>query len=168
MRQLPLLAALLLVTPALAGQADFSPRCAAPTHRAFDYWVGEWEVLDSTGTKLGESSITQVSGGCAIAEHWRPVMGREGRSLTWFSIKDSLWHQAYVGANAWTPHYRGGITDGEMMMEESPDEVAPGRPISRMRYYKKPGGEVQQVLWVSTDRGASWSLGFLGNYRRKP
>jgi hypothetical protein len=175
MHRVTLAAALSLVTPPLlcrAGQASSlaaqnaapPPACTAPQFRQFDYWIGEWDVTDSTGTKIAESSITRVSAGCAIAEHWKPLKGPDGHSLSWYEPRDSSWHQQWIGGDGFVARFDGNLEDGEMVLTE------PVVPVSfvRMRYVKKPNGVVQQLLWSSTDRGATWTLAFVGNYTRKP
>ncbi|MCH2578907.1 MAG: hypothetical protein MK003_11205, partial [Pseudomonadales bacterium] len=43
----------------------------------FDFWVGEWEVFDSsTGAKVGEETIQKIESGGMLLEHWRGVSGR--------------------------------------------------------------------------------------------
>jgi hypothetical protein len=37
-----------------------------------------------------------------------------------------------------------------------------------MRYIKRPDGVVRQVLWTSTDGGATWTMSFQGDYTRRP
>jgi hypothetical protein len=156
----------LLVLPALplslAAQGN-APPCADPVYRAFDYWIGEWEVHDTTGALLGHQSITRI-GNCGISEHWQPVGRGTGRSLTWYSSTDSTWNQLYLGGNGWLPRYRGRVNaEGEIEMSESVDEVPAGTPITKMRYYKTADG-LRQVLWQSNDRGQTWTLGFVGIY----
>ena len=48
---------------------------------AFDFWIGEWEVHDPEGERVGSSSIRPLFGTGAIAEHWRGESGVEGHSL---------------------------------------------------------------------------------------
>ena len=47
----------------------------------FDFWIGEWVVLDPDGGRIGSSSISALFGAGAIAEHWRGSGAVEGRSL---------------------------------------------------------------------------------------
>lgn len=32
--------------------------CCSDAHQQFDFWVGEWIVLDTLGNRLGENQIT--------------------------------------------------------------------------------------------------------------
>lgn len=169
MRLPTLLLACVGVTPLLPAQQPAPPpACTAAEHRAFDYWVGEWTVADSTGRQIAESSITRVGGNCAIAEHWRPLRGQPGRSLSWYDPRDRQWHQQWIDGSGWVARFDGNPEDGEMVLTEVAHPATPDQPISRMRYVKRPGGVVRQALWQSTDRGATWTPAFVGDYTRKP
>lgn len=166
-RALPTLVALLLIgrSPLTAQQAP-PPPCESSAHRAFDYWVGEWVVSDTTGRPIAESSITVVSGGCAIAEHWRPRRGREGRSLSWFEPKDGQWHQQWIGGDGWVARFSGTVTDGELTLTETAHPKTPTQPIARMSWLRAGTDTVRQVMWQSKDAGATWVPAFMGVYVR--
>ncbi|HET9065549.1 MAG TPA: hypothetical protein VFN22_07015 [Gemmatimonadales bacterium] len=165
----PIVLALVLtvpcVLPAQQPAGPPPPACTSAPFRAFDYWVGEWTVTDSTGRQIAESSITSVSAGCAIHEHWRPLRGTEGHSLSWYDSRDSAWHQQWIDGGGWIARFDGGMDGAVMQLTEVPSG---DRPISRMRYEKRAGGVVRQSLWQSKDGGATWVLGFVGDYAPKP
>jgi hypothetical protein len=52
--------------------ADKPPPCAAPGHRQFDFWLGEWEAA-ANGKFAGTNKITSILGGCVIMEEWITV-----------------------------------------------------------------------------------------------
>ena len=58
--------------------------CSAPQHRQFDYWIGEWDVHDPSGKRVGENRITRIHNGCALLEEWRGNGGVTGSSLNVF------------------------------------------------------------------------------------
>lgn len=168
MRSLVVLMLAAVAPPLGAQQAPPPPACTSAAHRAFDYWVGEWLVADSTGRPIATSSITRVSDGCAIAEHWRPFRGKSGRSLSWYQPADSMWHQQWIDGSGWIALFHGSPDQGEMVLTESAVGKQAGQPISRMRYLKRPDGVVRQVLCTSTDGGATWTMSFQGDYTRRP
>ena len=97
---------MLVLAPALAvgQQQPPKPACTAAQFRSFDFWVGEWEVTDTTGRVIATSSIASQAGGCAITEHWQPRGGfPDGVSISWLDPADQRWHQQWVGGG-------GGIT----------------------------------------------------------
>ena len=55
--------------------APARPKCDTPQHRAFDFWIGEWEVW-ANDQLAGTNRIEPMLEGCALAEHWRGASGR--------------------------------------------------------------------------------------------
>lgn len=76
-----------------AAQANEEP-CPHPEARAFDFWIGSWDVVnrnrrpdDTRFHVTGRATyrVYPVAGGCAIVEHWR---GRAiGRFIVGFSVR---------------------------------------------------------------------------------
>ena len=159
-----LLLAVLCVPAVLAAQNPQQPRCETPQHRAFDYWVGEWEVFDTAGTKIAESSIRRVAEGCAVSEEWRPTGGPQGVSISWYNPADQQWHQQWVGGGGWIAWFDGGPVDGNMTLTTKP---GPNGGMTRMVYSRPRPGVVLQSLFNSTDGGTTWTPNFKGEYRRK-
>src|SRR4051812_25646929 len=61
------------------------PPCASAQHRAFDFWVGSWDVYPAGSDMLiAHSLIERLYGGCAIRENWMPLKGSGGGSLSAF------------------------------------------------------------------------------------
>ncbi len=157
--------ALLMLPAALAAQNTPRPlpTCDGPEFRAFDYWVGEWTVTDSTGKPMAESSISLLAKDCAVLEQWHPIGSPPGASISWYERTDSLWHQSWMSGTGRANQYVGKPEDGVMTM------VAHASPTVwlKMTWVKRPGGVVRQSQFVSKDQGASWQLGFVGDYAPK-
>ena len=79
-----------------APAAATPPPCSAAQHRQFDYWIGEWDVHDPTGKRVGENRITRIHNGCALLEEWRGNGGVTGSSLNVFDRDRDRWHQTWV------------------------------------------------------------------------
>lgn len=73
---------LILLASALNAQGDYP--CCTEGHQAFDFWVGDWLVTDTTGTIRGKNTIQRVEDGCVLLEHWRGATGSTGRSLNYY------------------------------------------------------------------------------------
>lgn len=89
-------AVLLAAWPAVAGPPpSHPPACASPEARGFDFWIGEWDVVNRykrrTATDFREvgratDRVHPVAGGCGIVEHWigwlgpNPIVGFSVRS----------------------------------------------------------------------------------------
>ena len=46
----------------VAAQTEPVKPCPTPAYRAFDFWLGEWEVRDAKGTLVGHNVITAIAG----------------------------------------------------------------------------------------------------------
>lgn len=158
--------AIAILPTQIIAQAN-QPACQSEQYRAFDYWVGEWNVLDTAGTKIAESSIESVAAGCAVRETWRPNSGPEGVSISWYEPRDSLWHQQWVGGSGWIAWFDGGLEDGAMTLTTKSNSSNPAAPRSKMVYTQPRAGVVRQTLYTSTDDGASWAVNFVGDYTPK-
>src|SRR5437763_13229762 len=54
--------------------------CATPAHRQFDFWLGDWEVHNPAGKRVGHNRISAVHDGCALQEQWQGDGGFSGTS----------------------------------------------------------------------------------------
>ena len=48
----------LLSTQMLMGQKPCA--CCTENHKAFDFWVGDWIVFDTSGNKIGENRVEKI------------------------------------------------------------------------------------------------------------
>jgi hypothetical protein len=143
------------------------PACATAQHRAFDFWVGAWDVYP-TGTDrlVAHSLIERRYDGCAIRENWMPLQGQGGGSFSAFRPESGRWRQAWVDSSGAWVEFSGGM-EGEAMVLTGPWRgAANGQDgIVRMRYTREAGGAVRQHGEVSTDNGATWAPSFDFTYR---
>ena len=149
--------------PLAAQQAPAA--CTSPDHRAFDFWIGEWEVFDTTGTLAGVNVITSEENGCLLRERWRGSGGGTGQSMNFF--RDGRWHQVWVAAGGSVLELSGTSGAGTMTLE-GPGVLGSGERIeSRITWTLLHDGSVRQVWAVSRDSGETWLPVFDGLYRRK-
>ncbi len=140
-----------------------SPPCASVEHAAFDFWVGEWNVVQTKdGAKVGESRIERVSGGCAIRESWMPVSGADGTSLSLLNRATDRWEQVWIGSDGTRVDLTGGPADANMMLTGYWDDLGgPGRDaLVRVRWKSDIDGNVRQWGEASGDHGATWNAFF--------
>lgn len=135
-----------------------------PEH-AFDFWLGEWEVVGPLGRTLGTSSITSVFGTGALAEHWRGVGGVEGRSLNAYDRQRGVWHQTWVDSSGGLLMLDGGLVDGAMVLRGSDRDVDTGALLAQQITWSQETDGVRQHWQTSADEGATWTTVFDGHYR---
>lgn len=146
------------------------PACETQAHAGFDFWVGDWEVFPSGSDEMAANSrIERVFEGCAIREHWMPLKGFDGGSLSFIDHRSGQWEQVWVGGNGLRVDFSGGVVDGEMVLSGYWDDLlGPGKnALVRMTYSLREDGSVRQFGEASTDHGKTWQTSFDLIYRRK-
>ena len=113
----------------------------------FDFWVGEWEVFDSTGTtKVGQSSIEIIESGCMIMENWTSADKITGTGLNYFNPVTREWRQVWVSASRYSIDIVGGIRAGAMVLEGSIYNFAGAVWDFRGTWTPNADGSVRQFL----------------------
>ena len=145
--------------------------CGAAEYHQFDFWLGEWDVFNPAGQKIGTNAITSTNDGCVLLESWRDARGGTGNSFNFYEAKTKRWHQFWVASNGnaaplsaavdGTPMpMSGGLVDGAMVLQ-SPSGV---KPRNRWTWSKVEGGKVRQHAEQADDEGATWKTVFDGLY----
>jgi hypothetical protein len=153
----------------LAATAIKPSPCQHPTARAFDFWLGEWEV-ESKGKVHASSSITLAQDGCVIHEYYRvPSTGYNGQSINSFDRARSLWHQTWADNSGMLLLLEGGIKDGAMVLEGTRQLRVGEASISqreKITWTPKADGTVRQH-WQTKQADGAWKTTFDGTYRRR-
>src|SRR5262249_18740914 len=107
--------ALMLGHTAYAQATHRSP-CAAPEHRQFDFWLGEWKVRTPEGKLAGTNRIERTLGNCVLLESWRGSGGHRGHSYNIYDASRHQWHQTWVDDSGLLLELNGGLVDGRMVV----------------------------------------------------
>lgn len=159
------LAIALLLPVAAAASETPAPACETPEHRAFDFWVGDWEVY-ANDQRAGTNRIEKTLDGCALTEHWRGASGVEGRSVNAWDAASGQWRQLWVATRGNVLLLAGGVIGEAMVLEGEQANAATGRPQRQRISWTRNGDGVRQLWQTSDDDGASWTVAFDGRYRR--
>lgn len=139
--------------------------CAEPIHHALDFWIGEWEVEDPSGNRVGHNRIQRELRGCLLTESWTAATGAQGRSINFYDPAIGRWRQHWVDEGGRTIAYVGAPEGGAMVLEGDL-ALRDGTVLrSRMTLSPETGPTVRQRIESSHDDGASWELWFEGIYR---
>jgi hypothetical protein len=143
-----------------------SATCSSPAHRAFDFWIGQWQVKQSDGKVAGSNRIDREYGGCLLHEHYTTARGYSGESLNIYDASRKVWHQSWVDSDGLLLLLEGGIRDGKMVLEGQ--TVGEDSKITKHRITWTPNrdGSVRQ-FWESTDDKGNWVTAFDGLYVRR-
>ncbi|HRB11796.1 MAG TPA: hypothetical protein PKU70_02205 [Vicinamibacteria bacterium] len=140
--------------------------CSSPVHRHFDFWVGQWDVVDATGKFAGTNRIERV-GDCFLQETWASAGGGyTGRSLNSVG-PDGRWHQTWTDTSGLRLELSGGLIGGRMVMEGTTPPSDPrqkGPTLNRISWSSEGAGVVRQLWETSPDEGRTWTTSFDGRY----
>ncbi len=84
--------------------------------RAFDFWIGHWEVSGVKGQVAGTNKIEKAEGGCLLVEHWTGKTGGTGTSMNYFDPAKGKWVQVWVASAGYSIFIEGGLEDGKMVL----------------------------------------------------
>ena len=161
-----LLASLFGSATIFAASPSAPPACTDPAYRAFDFWVGDWQVHKPDGKPAGHNRITREYGGCVIHEHYTSEQGSSGESLNIYDASRKVWHQTWVDNSGLLLTLEGGLRDGAMVLEGQ--TVGADGKITKQRITWTPNadGSVRQ-LWELTNAKGEWTTSFDGKYTKK-
>lgn len=148
-------------------QADATPACDAAPFHDFDFWVGDWEVVDADGKPAGTSHVQSMDEGCVILEEWRSARGNTGRSLNFFDPRSRSWRQVWVGLGIQLD-MSGELRADGMVLEGPLYDLSSGK-TTRLRgvWSKLSDGRVRQHFTESSDGGKTWGEWFDGYYTKR-
>jgi hypothetical protein len=173
-RSIVAIVTLAVVTARQLGAQQASPRCGdVPAYSRLDFWVGKWDVLDPSGTRVGSSVIEKILRGCAILENWRDMEGREGKSLFYYDRPGDAWKQVWVTDDG---HFKEkssgaaeqkGVPEGSVRFQGRLPTRDGSVVLDRTTLTPSAAGRVRQLIEISRDDGTTWKAVFDGTYVRK-
>jgi len=161
------LLALPLAISARAAEPPPRPSCETqPEHRQFDFWLGEWTVLDG-GQPIATSRIEKGASGCLLVENYEQADGFSGKSINFYDPALRRWRQSWADSLGNTSEFKGEFRDNAMRFEGE-SHRADGRTIARrMTLFDLGNGEVRQYSERSLDGGRTWGPHYDFRYVRK-
>ena len=138
-----------------------------PKYREFDFWVGEWDVYNPQGQKVGSNSIRKMQKNCVLLENWKSVRGSGGMSINYYDPAAKKWKQNWVDEFGDIIWYEGDIVNQAMHFTGEHIDKDGNREIARVVLELLPDGRVHHLIEHSKDEGKSWYTWFEGYYQRK-
>ena len=164
---------LLLAVTAAPARAQARGCAGDSTYAKLDFWVGTWRVYVGD-TLVGSNRIAKILEGCAVIEEWQDAMGGRGQSLFYVEPALGQWRQVWVTDAARRvgglkeKHLIASLPGGGVRFQgelRHPD----GRIVlDRTTLTPLAGGQVRQLIEVSSDGGSSWRPSFDARYRPAP
>jgi len=152
-----------------ANQAPPNYGCPGAEYQQFKFWLGEWDVIATTGGKpAGQSKIELLAAGCIILENWKGANGGSGHSINVYDQADGKWHQTWVDATGDQVHYTGTWTGSKLEMRAG-DVSTPQKQnvIVTMTFEPLANGTVRQSGTQSVDGGKTFQPSFDLIYTKK-
>lgn len=151
--------------------ATASPCVADSSYQRLAFWVGDWDVYDSTGAHYATQRVSPVIDACAIAAEWTSGGGNKGMGLSAFDMKTHEWKQIYVSNQV---PFRSGVT----LRTSDPSYTGPGIRFielsgaaasnlaqSRVTIMPLSGHRALQEFEDSKDGGKTWQVVFKAEHR---
>jgi hypothetical protein len=177
---LTLALAVLVSTPARLRAAEPEWLCDEPAAREFDFWIGEWNVLNRGLTRNGwvetgrsAAKVYPVLGGCALVEHWRGTAWGDktiGFSVRSFDRRTGNWFLLLTWPAKDRPGFgtlEGTFTHGrgEFFSEE-------GSPTGEkvLTRYSFSDAKPDSLRWDaarSKDAGVTWQTFWIMEFSRR-
>jgi hypothetical protein len=148
-----------------------SPCFGDTNYERLAFWVGDWDVYDSTGARYATQRVHSVLGGCAIAAEWTGSGGNKGMNVSAFDRRTNEWRQIYMSNQLPSPSgvtlrksdstYKGlGVRFIPLF------EPADGnRARSRVTILPVSGDVAMQLFEDSSDGGETWCITFKAEHR---
>lgn len=134
--------------------------------RQMDFWVGEWEVFDTSGKRVGENIIVVRNKGRMIFEQWEDVNGWVGCSQNFFDAGEGKWRQIWTDEAGGVVEYTGVREADGMRFEGTALARAGVKMGSRMTLTILPDGAVRQHIERQQPDG-SWATAVDFRYVRR-
>ncbi len=152
---------------------DVAQPCAnRPESRQFDFWIGEWDVTDTAGNKVGDSRIERILDGCVLLENWTGARGGTGKSFNLYDSATKAWKQTWCDSRGDLVEFHSGkLAGGAMVFLAESNAPAGtsgnGRIARRLSFFDLGPNDVRQFAETSDDGGTTWKTEYDFHYHRK-
>lgn len=126
-------------------------------HRAFDFWVGTWDVKVND-QQAGVNEIKLILGDCVLFENWESAGEYSGKSFNYYDASQGHWRQIWVDDRGGVIEFTGQIRDGAMYYTATTTSRADGSEVQhQLNFIPREDGSVQQIWHQSNDGGETWN-----------
>ncbi|AVR44444.1 hypothetical protein C7S20_03750 [Christiangramia fulva] len=158
---------LLLTFNPFPKQAQEDCPCCSSEHHEFDFWIGEWEVFNEKGDKIGENLVEALEDHCIISENWKGATGTSGKSFSYYDSKDQTWNQLWISNSGNILKLKGTASKGKMVLKSDLQESEKGKFYNQVTWTKNPDGSVTQNWILLDENGKKIGKAFKGIYKKK-
>jgi hypothetical protein len=148
-----------------------SPCSGDSTFQRLAFWIGNWEVYDSTGVYYANQRVHPVLDGCALTVEWSSGRGNKGIGISAFDGKTREWRQIYVGNQVPYPESvklrrSDPSYDGPgIRFIPLPDSAGANLRQTRVTIMPLSGHRALEEFEDSPDAGKTWHTVFKAEHR---
>jgi tetratricopeptide (TPR) repeat protein len=136
-------------------------------HRQFDFWVGEWDVMNPAGQQAGTNKVEMVERGCIVMENWTGRFGGSGKSINFYDAPAKKWRQIWVDSTGGNIQFSGEYKDKAMRFTGETLSKEGKKVLRRLTFFHLGPDKVRQFSETSADGGAKWDVEYDFTYNRK-
>lgn len=142
--------------------------CCSEKYSEFDFWIGEWTVINPDGSQAGTNTITKSQNNCLLQENWKSANGKvTGTSNNFYNYKTGQWEQIWVDNLGGSLHLKGNREGDKMIMRTDDETNKKGDTIyHRLTWTLNKDGSVHQ-FWETITNNKDITVAFDGLYRKK-
>lgn len=156
-----------VLSPVLMNAQNEDCACCTPAHEQFDFWLGDWEVFNQKGEKLGENLIEKLEDNCLISENWSGEKGGSGKSFNYYNPADSTWNQLWLSNTGNILKLKGKAGRNKMVLKSEIVKDKKGDYYNQIVWTRNEDGSVTQVWEIYDPQGNLLNEAFKGVYRKK-
>ena len=148
-------------------QINAAPCEHLPEYRQFDFWIGDWEVHNGQGQKVGENRVSKLNAGCVLLGQWTGGPNSSGTSLNYYDHSRGTYVQRWITSDGGMIPAEGGVSEGAMRLNGVRLLRNGSQQLYRGTWTPLQDGRVRQLLELSSDEGKTWTVWFDIYHSRK-
>lgn len=133
----------------------------------FDFWIGEWNVLNNRGEIVRTNKVTKDEQGLVLLENWDGSDGSAGSSICIYDTENECWKYTWIDKDGSIIDLVGGYEDGKMILAGDRPFENGVLEMNRTMFAAMPNGMIRQKTERSFDNGTSWEIYHEFIYERK-
>lgn len=163
----PIIITLFLCLTVMTSKAQENCKCCTENHKAFDFWIGTWEVTNPDGTLAGKNVIDKIQDECILRENWTSAKGKyTGTSNNFYNASKKQWEQIWIDNQGGSLHLKGNRKGNQMILQTDVAKNQKGQPfIHQVTWTLNEDGSVRQ-LWETITNGTEITVAFDGLYKK--
>ncbi len=142
--------------------APTDPRCSAAEYHQLNFWIGDWDTLDSDtprGPSVAHARVAPIAQGCAIHELYEQTDGLIGDSILSYDPVRKQWQQTWVTNRGSIMMIWGNFKDSALVLEGESHLRDATKVVQRITW-KAEGKGVRESAVLSKDSGKTWEPAF--------